>query len=317
MNTTSGLPTETMPSGSRSRRWRGVVRNALRPLATRRTDLSTSASVNAQFWLGEMPWRPTAAWAALAGVLAAGSMSPAGRITWPVAVLLFLLVDPLWGAVWRLAAGRAEQLPLHDRVIGGQFWLPYLAPDSPAAHLFGRNTGDTLPVLFRIAFPTVVVTLLVASALGVPALVFTGLAIVVTLFGWINTRRAHTAPIFLHSVMTVGLPWLLASLLAGATLTDARGLTLMAALWVVHQWGAGRLARVADDVLGLALLAAADVLIGAVLIWLQTPLWLAVWFACALPTWFAVAQRTSVRRVALWHVGALLACAAAVGQAVI
>lgn len=278
-----------------------------------------SASVNAQFWIGEMPWRPTAAWAALAGILAANRAEAPGVLTWQVTVLLLLLVDPLWGAIWRLAAGRAEQLPLHDRVIGGQFWLPYLAPDSPAAHLFGRNTGETLPVLFRIAFPTVAIAVLVASALGVSALVFTALLIVLTIFGWIGTRRAHMAPIFLHSVVTVGLPWLLAAVVTGAGMSVPgwRELTLMAGFWVVHQWGAGRLARLADDLLGMALMAGADIAIGLLLIWLQAPLWLAVWIGCVLPTWFAVYQRRPLRKVALWHVGAMLACATAVGQALI
>lgn len=313
-----GIADRTAPSGSRVRRLRTALRGAFRPVTARRTDLSTSATVNAQFWIGQMPWRVTAAWAALAGLLAA-SRPPTGlSLTWPSIVLLLLLVDPLWGALWRLAAGRVEQLPLHERVIGGRFWLPYLKDGSPAAHVFGRNTGETLPVLFRVAFPAVAINVLVASALGVQALLATALLVLLTLFGWISTRRAHNTPVFLHSVVTVALPWLTAALIAGAGPTAAGwgALAGMVALWTLHQTGAGRLTRNVHDLLGLALLGVADLGIAGLLIWLQTPLWLALWLICALPTWLTLVQRRSLSRVALWHVGALLAGAAALGQAV-
>ena len=75
--------------------------------------------------------------------------------------------------------------------------------------------------------------------------------------------------------------------------------------------------RIVEDRLGLALLMLTDIGIGILLISLQTPLWLALWLLCVLPTWLMVVQQRTLRKAALWQVGAMLASAAAIGQAIV
>ena len=77
-------------------------------------DLHTgdSATVNAQFWLDRLPLRITAGWSMLAALLATGLLWRPPTIAWSSLVLLWLLVDPIWGSIWRLAAGRTESLTL-------------------------------------------------------------------------------------------------------------------------------------------------------------------------------------------------------------
>ena len=333
------VPTQDQAGGRAA--WRRALDMLRRPVRADRAGFSRSATVNMQLWLGHAPWRLTAGWAALAGVLAGSRFLLPLPLSWPTLVLLFLLVDPLWGSVWRLAGGRAELLPLHQKVIGQPLWLPYLQAGSPAAKLFANNTNATLPVLFRVAFPAVLMTLLVASALGWTALLLTGVLIVVTLLGWIDTRRGHVMPVFLHSVVTIGLPWLLAALLVGATPeTDQwRALVLLLGLWVVHEWGSGRLALFAQDRLGQILMGVADGGIGLLLIWLQTPFWLAVWTVLTLPTWLQVVMSFQQNRTGqtalpgadglpissptfspasldIWQLAAMLVSALAVGQSI-
>lgn len=96
------------------------------PVAQGDLTLSSSATINAQFWFGQFPLRPTAAWAAVAALLATGSTTFGLTLGWRELALLLLLVDPLWGAIWRLAAGRLEMLPFRERDVPAMVWLPYL-----------------------------------------------------------------------------------------------------------------------------------------------------------------------------------------------
>ena len=45
-------------------------------------------------------------------MLALGLVEQWAELDWKMLVLLWLLVDPLWGAIWRFAAGRAGALQL-------------------------------------------------------------------------------------------------------------------------------------------------------------------------------------------------------------
>jgi hypothetical protein len=175
------------------------------------TTLSNSGVLNAQVWLGQMLWRPAAAWAMLAGLLSGGLFVQPVELAWSTVVLLLLLVDPLWGSLWRIAGGRIELLSLREANSQTHVSLPYLRPGSPAAKLLDRNTEDVLPVLFRVVLPAVLLALIVASALSAVAV---GLTVVVLLcagMGWISTRQAHRVPVLLHSLVSIGLPMLLAA----------------------------------------------------------------------------------------------------------
>lgn len=72
---------------------------------------------------------------------------------WRTILLVLVLVDPLWGSIWRLAAGREELLPLQTKVTPHLVWLPYLKPGSPAARLFDWNYVRAVPLLFRVGLP--------------------------------------------------------------------------------------------------------------------------------------------------------------------
>src|SRR5437016_8591466 len=103
-----------------------LARSVFAPPVQNDVNLGNSGTLNAQIWLGQFPWRPTAAWAVIAALLATGWATRRFDLNWQTAALLLLLVDPLWGGIWRLAAGRAELLPLHTQAVQYQVWLPYL-----------------------------------------------------------------------------------------------------------------------------------------------------------------------------------------------
>ena len=71
--------------------------------------------------------------------------------------LLFLLVDPLWSGIWRLAAGRAEILPLHETNEQPSITLPYLRPDRSPYRLDtdslgrSRNADRPFPGPFEVS----------------------------------------------------------------------------------------------------------------------------------------------------------------------
>jgi hypothetical protein len=283
--------------------------------------LSNSGILNMQVWLGRAPWRPAAAWAMLAGLLSGGLFVQPTDLAWSTVVLLLLLVDPLWGSLWRIAGGRAELLSLRDESTEGHVSLPYLKSGSPAAKLLDRNMEDVLPVLFRVVFPSMVLALLVASALDMVAIAVTCVVILLAGMGWISTRRAHRVPVLLHSLVSIGLPMFLAAWLLNDTVANRTQMNALSAaqialivLWTLHQWGTGRVIRFSDEHLGLLVLGIADIGIGVLLLWVQAPLWLALWLAMSLPTWLLIVQRRPLQRAAIWQLCAMLVSAAGVGQ---
>lgn len=278
--------------------------------------LSSSATVNAQIWLSHSPLRPTAGWAVLAALLATGWPVSPPTVTWRDLALIVLLADPLWGSLWRLAAGRLEMLPLREQDVAQPVWLPYLEPGSPAARLLGRDERGVLHLLWRVVAPSVGVTLAIAWVLGPAALWLTTLVIAVGVAGWIVRHTVGYIPALLHSLVTIALPWLLTLLLLGVGPGHAQwGLHLaLLVLWTLHNWGEGRVLRVTGDRLGLTLLALADVGLAALLIAGRAPLALAVLAVIWLPMWLAVYQGRPLQRLNVWWLVALLITAAAVGQ---
>ena len=68
--------------------------------------------------------------------------------------------------------------------------MPYLQPGSPATQLLGVGSPTSLPLLYRVALPSVLLGFLVASTLNVTALGLTGVAVALGLLGWISLPRA-------------------------------------------------------------------------------------------------------------------------------
>jgi len=321
-----GLPSgATVKAEDSSTKWRTMWLRMWRQLhpSTSVLDagLSNSGVLNAQVWLNQTFWRPAATWAMLAGLLSGGLFVQPVELTWATVVLLLLLVDPLWGSLWRIAGGRLELLPLRDTRAQPHVSLPYLRAGSPAAKLLDRNTEDVLPVLFRVVLPAVLLALIVASALNTFAVALTVAVLLCAGMGWISTRQAHRVPVLLHSLVGIGLPMLLAAQLAGsASVRTNQEYALSAAqialilLWTLHQWGTGRATRFSEEHLGILVLGIADIGIGLLLLWVQAPLWLALWLVVTLPTWLLIYQRRPLQRAAIWQLCALLVSASGVGQ---
>lgn len=276
----------------------------------------TSGLINAQFWSENSFWRPAAFWAGVAGALSVGGIQ--NGIDWRALALALLLADVLWGSVWRLAGGRQQLLPLNSKVLPrAQIGLPYLQPGSPAARIFSGDHGDVWALAFHVGFPTLLLTVFVAAALGVEALLLTMAVALLAILGWIARHTLQSVPIVLSALVTIGLPWLLLMhRVAPGSIGEWPALSL-ATCWVLHSWGETRILADPRDAVAMALLATAEVGICILLILMQAPLWLAMIILLFLPTWLMVAQGISVERrmQPLWLLAMLLS-ALALGQTV-
>ena len=272
---------------------------------------SSTASLNAQFWLGHFPWRPTAAWAVLAALLAGGALSHVEALNWQTLALLVLLVDPLWGSIWRLAAGRRELLPLDAQIRAYRFWLPYVQPESPAQKLLGWDSANVLPLLFRVALPSLALAIAVALVLGPVALALTALVALISPLGWTMRRSLGVQPILLQSIVTVALPWLLTLRLTSTHLSEQwlTPVTVLAALATFHHWGEVRLLRNHHDWFGATILGVAEISIVGLLVWMRAPFWLGLLVILWLPAWLVLYQRQPFQRVSFWWLAALLVSA--------
>ncbi|CAN5593957.1 hypothetical protein BH10CHL1_BH10CHL1_20650 [soil metagenome] len=294
-----------------------IARSVFMPTMQDDLNFGNSATLNAQIWLGQFPWRPTAAWAVVAALLSIGLTTRRLDLNWQAAALLLLLVDPLWGSIWRLAAGRAELLPLHTQAVKYQIWLPYLQRDAPAARLLGWDNAGAFPLLFRVALPSLLLASAISLALGMTAVWMTGLVALVSILGWISRRVLQLSPAFLHSVVTIALPWTLAINLfglAGNGGTHWRLNLAFVLLWVVHNWGEGRSVRLLDDWLGLTLLGGAEAGMILLFVLARAPLWLVPLVVLWLPAWLAVYHKQSLQRANVWWLLAMLVSSFAVGQ---
>jgi hypothetical protein len=285
--------------------WRNIV--ALPARAD--VQYASTSSLNAQFWLGHFPWRPTAAWSVVAALLASGALARLDQLDWQSLALLVLLVDPLWGSIWRLAAGRNELLPLDAQALLYRFWLPYLRPDSPANKLLGWDNTNVLPLLFRVALPSLILATAVALALGPFALMLTALVALLSPLGWTLRRSLALQPVLLQSLVTIALPWLLTLQLTDLGDSWSRPATVLAFVASLHHWGEGRLLRNHQDWFGAALLAIAEIAIVALLVIAQAPFWLGLLAVLWLPAWLTIYQRQPLQRVNFWWLAALLVTA--------
>jgi hypothetical protein len=297
---------------------------------------ASSATLNAQLWVDAAPWRLTAGWVFIAGLLAGGALQQWQAIDIKDLLLLWLLVDLLWGALWRLAGGRAAILGLGAAAGDGTLRLPYMQGNSPAAQLLSLDERNSLPYLVRVALPTLLVALVVAAVLGVPALISTGALVIVTVGGWILRRTLQTPPLLLHAVAMVALPWLLTLLQVGATpdSTVWPAAVALGVLWTLHTWGEARSAvwqqeRSTDrqqdwqpayteqagqvDRLALWLMGAMQVGLLLLLVVNKTPLWAPIVAILLLPTWLRTLRKLPLVGLSGWWMAAFLVSALALG----
>lgn len=275
-----------------------------------------SATVNAQFWMDAAPWRLTAGWSMLAALLATGGLASLRSLDLRLIVLLWLLVDPMWGALWRLAGGRQSLLPLRGGGESARLRLPYLRPHSPAADLLSLDESNVLPWLVRVALPALVIALLTAAALGLPAVICTALLALVAATGWTLRSTLDVPPLLMHAVAVVALPWTLTYLLIGspASSTALWSASLaLAMLWTVHAWGEARVSVWPGDRLGPILLGAAQLAVALVLIANKAPIGVPILAVLVLPTWLRVARGQSLEGLSFWWTAAMVASAFALG----
>lgn len=224
------------------------------------------STINGQFWFDQSPWRLTAAWSLVAALISLGLLADLNSLTqildWHAFVLSLILVDLLWGFIWRIAWGTEGLLRLGRHQYGSRFWLPYLQANSPAAILMGRpdpgpSNGsshqdhayhqDIISLVFRTGLPTLILAFGIALSLGSAALWLTTCAVLCGLLGWISRRNWGQPSALLQAIVVIALPWLLAKALmtiqAGNEMRiDSQwsySLSLMT-LWAIHYWGIAR-----------------------------------------------------------------------------
>ena len=313
------------------------------------TRLGSSSLFDAQIWMSRAPWQPAAGWSVMAALLTWVPLTEwfgtASIVDWRLIALVLLLVDPLWGSVWRFSAGRSAVLPLQSHVLRRRFWLPYMSADSPAARLMGGGVSendragdnraqDVYPVLLRVALPSVLLALAVAAVLGASAVWMTCVVVLLSVLGWTNYSSARSRKVnsqqrrgsyFLQALVTVALPWALVLLLMSSSSDSLSGADsmlgsgamrfswILLVLWTVHGWGEGRCLQSTTDRLGIALLAISNLGMAILLITLGMPIGLGIlaviWFA----TWFSIFNGSLLKRVQGWWLLAMLISAASVG----
>ena len=275
---------------------------------------SSSALLDARFWLELSPWRISAAWSLAAAVLAAGIGDVSRTVSPPMLVLLFLLVDPLWGNMWGGLA-TPEALPrIQYSMLHRRPWLPYLTMGSPAARLFGMHGPGVFSILARAWLPGVLATFVAAFAIGMPAVWATLVVLAIAVIGWLQRHVALISASVLHSLVVVAAPWALGMMLFGPDLWSGYHWALIF-LWTVHVWGANRSLDNPGARSGLAGMALAQAGIALLLILGQAPLPLAVLGILWLATWMATYRGQSLVNVQASWTAALLVSAAAMAQA--
>jgi hypothetical protein len=295
--------------------WRRIM-NPSAPLKAWTT--TSSAVLDARIWLERSPWRVAGGWSMLAALLSVGLASQPQIVDIPRLLLIFLLVDLLWGSIWGSmtlpnSLPNLEQSAPHNRV-----WLPYLRPNSPASHLFGYDRPGILPLLARVALPSIALALLVAAVLDSMLLWLTLAVVALSVSGWLH-RQVELVPIgLLHTIVSVSLPWWAAlQFTSSFMVVDWRYSIANAVLWTIHMWGANRSTDLPGDRFGLAGIALAQIGVSGLVILAEAPFWLALLTVLWLPTWLAVYRQQPLRRVEWWWLLAMLISSLALGQQVI
>lgn len=275
---------------------------------------SSSALLDARLWLELSPWRISGAWSLAAAALVAGIGDVSRTVSPQVLVLLFLLVDPLWGNMWGGLA-TPDALPrIQNSILHRRPWLPYLAMGSPAARLFGLHGSGVLATLARAWFPGVLVAFVAAFSIGMPAVLATLVVLVIALNGWLQRYVGLISVSVLHSFVAVAAPWTLGLALFGVDFWSGYNWTLIL-LWTVHVWAANRCLENPGERSGLVGMALAQAGIALLLIFGRAPLPLAVLGVLWLATWMAIYRGQPLVNVQATWTAALLVSAVAMTQA--
>ncbi len=276
---------------------------------------SSSALLDARFWSELSPWRVSAAWSLAAAALAVGIGEVSRTLSPQTLVLLFLLVDPLWGNIWG-GLVTPEALPrIRFTVQNKRPWLPYLALGSPAARVLGVHGPSVFTILARAWLPGVVVAFVTAFAIGLPAVWATLVALGLAVIAWLQRYVALIPASVLHSLVVVAAPWFMGLTLFGLDPWSGLHWALIL-LWTLHVWGANSSLDNPGALGGLAGMAVAQAGIALLLIFGQASLSLAVLCILWLATWVAVYRGQPLQNVQASWMAALLVSAAAMTQTV-
>ncbi|GAB4567055.1 MAG: hypothetical protein Kow0047_18910 [Anaerolineae bacterium] len=216
-------------------------------------------------WLGRPLFSMSALWAVIAGALitlpAGSSLSDLGRQL----VLAVLLADVLWGNLWAVLTTR-DGLTLRRGY--PLIRLPYLRPESPAAHLLGWsvNGGDGA-VSWQAIVLLAILAAIISALIGVPAMALSAAALLACLIGWALDRSGgHYWARWMQALVEFGFPWML-----GAWAVSGR----MELWWLGMTfcvWYRAGLARGSGERTADLLLLVSQVLALAALIWLRSPI---------------------------------------------
>lgn len=274
----------------------------------------STSTISTQFWMDAAPWRLTAGWSMLAALLASGALLEWKSVDLRQLVLLWLLGDLFWGALWRLSGGRQTLLPLRAGTESARPRLPYLREQSPAAELLSLDEDNALPYLVRVALPALIVGMIVAAVLGIPALVCTALMALVAVAGWTLRSTMNVPPLFLHAIAIVGLPWTLMILYSGdGGSASQTAVIALGVFWTLHAWGEARSVVWGQDRIGLVLLGVAEAAVAILLIVNKAPIGVPILAALVLPTWLRAARGLPLTGLSVWWTAAMLASALALG----
>ena len=276
---------------------------------------SSSALLDARFWPELSPWRVSAVWSLAAAALAAGVGDVGRTVSLQTLILLFLLVDPLWGNIWGGLA-TPEALPrIRYTMAQRRPRLPYLALGSPAARVLGMHGPGAISILARVWLPGIAVAFAAAFAIGTSAVWATLIVLGLALGAWLQRHVALIPASVLHSLAVVAAPWFMGLTLFGLDPWSGRHWTLIL-LWTLHVWGANSRLDNPDTKGGLAGMAVAQAGIALLLIFGRAPLPLAVLSVLWLATWVAVYRGQTLEKVQASWTAALLVSAAAMSQTV-
>lgn len=276
---------------------------------------SSSALLDARLWAELSPWRISAAWSLAAAALVVGIGEVSQSVSPQTLVLLFLLVDPLWGNIWGGLAAPDALPRIQFTVRHRRSWLPYLAMGSPAARVLGMHGPGVLAVFARAWLPGVAVAFAAAAAVGMSAVWATLVVLGLAVTAWLQRHVALIPASVLHSLVVVAAPWFMGLALFG--LDPWTGLHwALILLWTLHVWGANTSLDNPGALGGLAGMAAAQAGIALLLIFGQAPLYLAVLCILWLATWVAVYRGQPLQNVQASWTAALLISAAAMTQTV-
>ena len=275
---------------------------------------SSSALLDARFWLELSPWRISAAWSLAAAALAAGIGEVISNVSPQLILLLFLLVDPLWGNVWGGLAA-SEALPrIRQSILRRRPWMPYLELGSPAARLFGQEGAGVHSILARAWLPGVAVAFVVAFAIGAPAVWMTLAVFGVSVGGWIQRHVPMVPSAVLHSLVVVAGPWILGLMIFGLDPWSGHNWA-MVLLWTVHAWGGNRCLEEPEARRGLWsaywAMGLAQFGVALLLIVGQVPLPLTALGVLWLATWLTIHRGQPLVRIQFsWTAGMLISAAA-------